>query len=69
MDHLPFKKLLMYQTLIVSEFGMYLDDEDYLPIAHDFFALQKLHHRLRDARMLCAHLEIELRERYTKGRT
>jgi len=67
MNHVPLDQLLMHQTSIVQELGLYLSDSRYIPNSRDLVLLGDLQHRTQDTVALCRHLEVEFWKRNRKG--
>lgn len=63
MQHVPLVQLLMYQTLIVQELGLYLSDGKYIPRSRDFVLLSDLRLRTQDTGTLSRYLEVEFLKR------
>lgn len=59
MNHVPLDQLLMHQTFIVQELGLYLNDEKHLPKPREYVLLSDIRARAEDTRTLCRYLEIE----------
>jgi hypothetical protein len=63
MRHIPLDQLLMYQTMIVQELGLYLSDGRYSPRPRDFVLLSDIQHRAQDTHTVCRYLEVEFWKR------
>ncbi len=59
MSRIPLDQLLVYQTLIVQELGIYLNDDKHLPKPREYVLLSDIRSRAEDTRILCRYLEIE----------
>ena len=60
MEHLSFNRLLMHQTLIVHELGLYMTDKSYLPQPREFLLLDGVRSRSEETHKACMHLKKEL---------
>ncbi len=67
MQHVPIDQLLMYQTMIVQELGLYLSNGKYQPRSRDFVLLSDLENRAQDTVTLCRYLEVEFWKRSRRG--
>lgn len=63
MQHIPLDQLLMYQTLVVQELGLYLSDGRYMPRPRDFVLLSDIQFRSLDIHTICRYLEVEFWQR------
>ncbi len=63
MQHIPLDQLLMYQTMIVQELGLYISDGQYTPKTRDFVLLSDITHRAQDTHSVCRYLEVEFWKR------
>jgi hypothetical protein len=59
MSMMPLDEILLLQTRVVQEMGLYLNKKSYAPGARDFRLLNDIGERSKDATVLTRHLEIE----------
>jgi len=63
MEHLSLNRLLMHQTLIVHELGLYLNDKEYIPHPREMLLLDGVRSRCDETRQQCDDLRHEFRKR------
>ena len=59
MEHLSFNRLLMHQTLIVHEIGLYQKDTLYLPKPRELLLLDGVRSRAQETQDACLKLKDE----------